>query len=76
LPTAYVLLNTEIGTERDVLKILKKIEGVQEAFGLFGIYDIIAKVRADTMAKLTQILNNQFRISEIHPKMTVIVTKT
>lgn len=27
MPAAYVLLNTEIGAETDVLKALKKVEG-------------------------------------------------
>jgi hypothetical protein len=33
--TAYVLLNTEIGAERQVLKALKKIDGVEEAHNLW-----------------------------------------
>jgi hypothetical protein len=31
MPTAFVLINTEIGSEADVLKELKKVEGVDEA---------------------------------------------
>ncbi|RLI14744.1 Lrp/AsnC family transcriptional regulator, partial [Candidatus Bathyarchaeota archaeon] len=31
MPTAFVLINTEIGSEADVLKDLKKVEGVAEA---------------------------------------------
>jgi DNA-binding Lrp family transcriptional regulator len=76
LPMAYVLFSTEIGAERDVLKALKKTEGVQEAFNLMGIYDIIASVKADTMDKLTKIINNQLQISKVHSKLTVIVTET
>jgi DNA-binding Lrp family transcriptional regulator len=76
LPMAYVLFSTEIGAERDVLKALKKTEGVQEAFNLMGIYDIIASVKADTMDKLTKIINSQLQISKVHSKLTVIVTET
>jgi hypothetical protein len=36
MPTAYVLINTEIGSEFDVLKKLKKIEGVEEASIIYG----------------------------------------
>jgi len=75
LPMAYVLLNTEIGAEADVLKALKKIEGVQEAFNLLGIYDIIARVKADTTDKLTYIINHKLQISRVHSKLTVIVTE-
>jgi hypothetical protein len=30
MPTAFVLINTEIGSESDVLNELKKVEGVEE----------------------------------------------
>ena len=30
MPTAFVLINTEIGSEADVLKKLKKVEGIDE----------------------------------------------
>jgi len=76
LPLAYVLLNTEIGAEADVLKTLRKIEGVQEAFNLVGIYDIIARIKADSMDKLRHIVSEKLRISKVHSKLTVIVTET
>lgn len=73
MPIAYVLLNTEIGSEKDVLRLLKKTEGVQEVFSLLGLYDIIARVKADTMAKLVQIINEHFQISKVLSKLTIIV---
>ncbi len=69
---AFVLLNTEIGAERDVLKALKSVEGVQEVFNLMGVYDIIAHIKADTMDKLTSIVNEELRISKVHSKLTVV----
>ncbi len=76
MPSAYVLLNTEIGAEREILKMLRKTEGVQEAFGLAGIYDIIARVKADTMDGLLRIINEKVQIHKVHSKLTVIVTET
>jgi len=35
-----------------VLKDLKKIEGVEEAYAVYGVYDIIAKVGAETGTRL------------------------
>ncbi len=32
MPTAFVLINSEIGAEEDVLKDLRKIENVREAY--------------------------------------------
>jgi DNA-binding Lrp family transcriptional regulator len=56
MPTAFVLINTEIGSEADVLKDLKKVEGVEEANAVYGVYDIIARVKADTMDRLKEIV--------------------
>ncbi|MCJ7561154.1 Lrp/AsnC ligand binding domain-containing protein [Candidatus Bathyarchaeota archaeon] len=59
MPAAYVLLNTEIGAESDVLEALKKVEGVEEAHNLLGVYDIIASIKADTMDKLVHIITKK-----------------
>ena len=75
LPGAYVLLNTEIGAQADVMRVLRKTEGVQEAFHLTGIYDIIARVNADSMDKLTKIINGKLKIDRVHSKLTVVVTE-
>ena len=44
MPTAYVLINCDLGSEEDVIDALKEIEHVKEIHGTFGAYDIIAKV--------------------------------
>jgi len=36
MPMAYVLINTELGSEADVLTNLRKVEGVEEAFNVYG----------------------------------------
>jgi len=74
MPTAYVLLNTEIGAEAEVVRALKKVEGVETAFNLWGVYDVIASIRADSMDKLSFIINKEIeRISKIHSKLTMII---
>jgi DNA-binding Lrp family transcriptional regulator len=76
MPTAYVLLNTEIGAEAEVVKALKKVEGVETAFNLWGVYDIIASIKADSMDKLSFIINRELeKISKIHSKLTMIITE-
>ncbi|MEM2028879.1 MAG: Lrp/AsnC ligand binding domain-containing protein, partial [Candidatus Bathyarchaeia archaeon] len=52
MPIAFVLINAEIGSEGEVLNELKKVEGVEEAYSVYGVYDIVAKVRAESMEKL------------------------
>ena len=76
MPTAYILLNTEIGAENQVLKALKKIEGVEEAHNLWGVYDIIANIRADSMEKLKYIITKRIeKIGRINSKLTMIITE-
>jgi DNA-binding Lrp family transcriptional regulator len=76
LPAAYVLLNTEIGAENQVLKVLKKIEGVEEAHTLWGVYDIIANIKADNMEKLKYIITKRIeKIGKINSKLTMIITE-
>jgi DNA-binding Lrp family transcriptional regulator len=76
MPTAYVLLNTEIGAENQVLKALKKIEGIKEAHSLWGVYDIIANVQADNMEKLKFIVTKRIaKISKVNSKLTMIINE-
>ena len=74
MPTAYILLNTEIGAEPQVINALRKIEGVKEAHSLWGVYDIIANVRAENIEKLKHIITKQIeRIGKITSKLTMII---
>jgi len=76
MPTAFVLINTEPGEERDVLKALRNIEGVKEAYNVYGVYDIIAKVSADAMDKLREIVTWRVRrIDKVRNTLTMIVTE-
>ncbi len=76
MPTAYVLLNTEIGAEHQVLQALKGMDGVEEAYNLWGVYDIIANIRADSMKELKSIISDRIeKIGKINSKLTMIVTE-
>jgi DNA-binding Lrp family transcriptional regulator len=77
VPTAYVLLNTEIGAEAEVVKALKKVEGVESASPLWGVYDIVASVKADSMDSLSHIIISRIeKIDKVHSKLTIIVSET
>ncbi|MCS7113875.1 MAG: Lrp/AsnC ligand binding domain-containing protein [Nitrososphaerota archaeon] len=74
MPKAFVLINTEIGSEADVLKDLRKVEGVEEAYSVYGVYDIIAKVNADTMDKLKEIVTWRIRrLDKVRSTLTMII---
>jgi len=76
MPIAFVLINTEIGSESDVLKVLKKVDGVVEAYSVYGVYDVIAKIKADTMDKLKEMVTwNIRRLDKVRSTLTMIVTE-
>jgi DNA-binding Lrp family transcriptional regulator len=72
--TAYLLISTKIGLESSVLEDLKKVEGVEEAHNLWGVYDIIARIKADTMDKLKFIITKIIgENKDINAKLTVLI---
>jgi DNA-binding Lrp family transcriptional regulator len=74
MPLAFVLINTEIGSMEDVLQILNDIPNVKEAYMVYGVYDIIAKVEADSMTKLKEIVTWKIRrIDKVRSTLTTIV---
>ena len=70
---AFVLLTTETDFEKDVLKILKDISEVKEAFRLFGVYDIILKVEAETRDALKELVRKMSHIEKVQSTLTMIV---
>jgi DNA-binding Lrp family transcriptional regulator len=74
MPVAFVLINAEIGSESEVLQSLKKVSNVIEAYPVYGVYDIVAKVEADTMDKLKDIVTwNIRRLDKVRSTRTMIV---
>jgi DNA-binding Lrp family transcriptional regulator len=74
MPRAYVLVNLESGSEDEMLKELKRIEGVEEAYFSYGVYDLIAKVRADTMENLKDMITRQLRrLSKVRSTLTLVI---
>lgn len=74
MPRAYVLINVESGGEDEVLTELKKISNVEESFFSYGVYDIIAKVKAESMEKLKEMVTNKIRsLNQVRSTLTLIM---
>jgi len=74
MPSAFVLINTEIGAEEEVVNELKKISYVKEAYVVYGVYDIVAKVEADSMEKLKEIVSWSIRrLEKVRSTLTMLV---
>ena len=57
----YVLINVEAGSEEKVLEEVRRVPNVKECHRLYGIYDVIAKVEADSMDGLKEIVTWKIR---------------
>jgi DNA-binding Lrp family transcriptional regulator len=53
---AYVLIKTRTGEVKDVVRQLRRVEGVSEANMTFGIYDAVAILKGDDVNHIGQIL--------------------
>ena len=74
MPTAFVFINTEPAAMPEVLKKVKAIEGVEESGMVYGVYDIVAKVKTETMDRLKHIITYKIRtIANIRATQTVLV---
>jgi DNA-binding Lrp family transcriptional regulator len=74
MPQAYVLINVESGSEEEVVNQLKRIEGVEEAYFSYGVYDIITKVKAESMEKLKDMVTRKIRtLNRVRSTLTLIM---
>jgi len=58
---AYVLVQSAIGHEMEVLSDLLKIDLVKEAKGTFGYYDILVKIVASSEKEIERIITKKIR---------------
>jgi DNA-binding Lrp family transcriptional regulator len=69
---AYVMMNCNLGEEKSVIESLEKIDGIKEAHGTLGLYDIVAQIESTTDEKIEKIVTQHIRkISKIQSSMTL-----
>ncbi len=79
MPTAYVLLNSDLGSDETIIskvkEILDKEENIKyEVQGVYGVYDIVLKVSSDNSEKLRGVITNKIRkIGKVQSTLTMMV---
>lgn len=58
---AFVLVKCEMAHEMDVMREILKIDGVREAHGTYGMYDIFVKVQGPTHKEVSEIVTKRLR---------------
>jgi len=78
VPTAYVLLNSDLGSDESIIDEVKKNlveeDVTYEIQGVYGVYDIVLKLSSNDAEKLRGIITNKVRkISKIQSTLTMMV---
>jgi DNA-binding Lrp family transcriptional regulator len=79
VPTAYVLLNSDLGSDQAIISKIKEIldneENIKyEVQGVYGVYDIVLKVTSDNSEKLRGVITNKIRkIDKVQSTLTMMV---
>ena len=78
MPTAYVLLNSDLGSDSSIIDEIKQIlqdEDVKfEVQGVYGVYDIVLKLSSDNAENLRAIITNKIRkIAKVQSTLTMMV---
>lgn len=75
-PTAFVMINAEIGNETEVLNFLTNELKVDEAFVVYGVYDLVAKISADSMKELKDVVINKIRQAKgVRSTLTMVIVR-
>ena len=76
MPSAIIILNTDIGKENEVAENISKIQGVESSHVVYGVYDIVAKVSADSDDRLDSMILNRIRkVPFVRSTLTLIVSR-
>ena len=59
MPRAFVLFSVNSGLEERVTNEIRAIDGVQEAYVSYGVYDLIVKIKTDSMEQLKELVSHR-----------------
>ena len=79
VPIAFVLINSDLGKDVEIIGKIKEIcdsekEIEYEVQGVYGVYDIVLRVSSNDSAKLRGMVTNQVRrIENVQSTLTMMV---
>ena len=64
-------MNCNLGSEQEIISSLRKINGVREAHGTLGMYDILAQIELDSEEKIKEVTALIRKMPNITSTMTL-----
>jgi len=53
---AFILINCELGSEKQVISDLKAVDCVKNVYEVFGVYDILISLECDCLEELREMI--------------------
>jgi DNA-binding Lrp family transcriptional regulator len=76
VPKALVCLTTDLNSTEEVLKKLRACNDVEEAYMVYGVYDIIARIKGDSVNKIKQVVDTQLAtVNNVQKTLTMVVAE-
>ena len=79
MPTSYILINSDLGTDESIITKIKEIladkNNIQyEIQGVYGVFDIVLKLSSDDINTLRSTITNKIRkITSVQSTLTMMV---
>ena len=74
MSVAFVLINTDMGSEAEVTKELRLIEEVSEVYGVYGVYDLVVRLESESLDSIKEAIGSRIRtIKNVKSTLTMIV---
>jgi DNA-binding Lrp family transcriptional regulator len=58
---AFVLVNTDLGSESEVRSQLAKVQSIVGVYEVYGVYDLVVEIEAESDQKLKEIVFSGIR---------------
>ncbi len=74
LPEAFVMISSEVGKEHQVISELQAVPEVKESYVAYGVYDVIARIEAESMQHLKDVVSLRIRqLDSVRTTLTMVV---
>ena len=72
---AFVMLHVDLGCERDVLRELRGMNGVVEAYVVDGVYDVVVVLEAESLDDLRNLISKVRGMDNVQSTLTMIAVE-
>ena len=72
--SAIVLINSKLGSEKELIDNLKNIPSVTDVYEVYGVYDVVVKVEAKSSEELKTTCSRTIRnMKNVRATLTMII---